>query len=127
MRLHLRANFTSNSWYASMNWSSSGSVFSGQAAERHALPHLHIFGFNGLDVASNDEGSFALMHASRRPPPLASCSTGLPLAPLFPVAATVFGVSGRPTSHRGDAAREVVQDAVETAAARFQCDPVDVE
>jgi hypothetical protein len=58
---------------------------SGQAGEHRALPCLHLFGFNGLDVASNDEGSFVLMHASRRPPPLASCSTGLPLAPLFPV------------------------------------------
>jgi hypothetical protein len=57
----------------------------GQAAGRHAVPRLHFFGFNGLDVASNDEGSFALTHASRRPPPLASCSTGLPLALLFPV------------------------------------------
>jgi hypothetical protein len=37
------------------------------------------------------------MHTSRRPPPpLASCSTGLLLAPLFPVVATVFRVSGRP-------------------------------
>jgi hypothetical protein len=71
---------------------------SGQVAEHRELPHLHLFGFNGLDVASNDEGSFALTHASRRPPPLASCSTGLPLAPLFPVAATVFRVSGRPAS-----------------------------
>jgi hypothetical protein len=35
-------------------------------------------------------------HESRRPPPLASCSTGLPLALLFPVVATVFRVSGRP-------------------------------
>jgi hypothetical protein len=41
---------------------------SGQAAERRVLPRLHLFGFNGLDVASNDEGSFALMHASRGPP-----------------------------------------------------------
>jgi hypothetical protein len=42
---------------------------SGQAAERRALPRLHLFGFNGLDVTSNDEGSFALTHASRRPLP----------------------------------------------------------
>jgi hypothetical protein len=69
---------------------------SGQATERHALPCLYLFGFNGLDVTSNDEGSFVLTHTSRRPLPLASCSTGLPLAPLFPVAATVFRVSGRP-------------------------------
>jgi hypothetical protein len=69
---------------------------SGQVARRRALPRLHLFGFNGFDVASNDEGSFALMHASRRPSPLASCSIGLPLAPLFPVAATVFRASGRP-------------------------------
>jgi hypothetical protein len=69
---------------------------SGQAAERHALSRLHLFGFNGLDVTSNDEGSFALTHASRRPSPLAICSPRLPLAPLFLVAATVFRVSGRP-------------------------------
>jgi hypothetical protein len=42
---------------------------SAQVAERRVLPHLYLFGFNGLDVASNDEGSFALMHASRGPPP----------------------------------------------------------
>jgi hypothetical protein len=53
-------------------------------------------GFNGLDVASNDEGSFALVHVSRRPLPLASCITGLPPVPLFLVAATVFRVSDRP-------------------------------
>jgi hypothetical protein len=85
LRLHLRVNFTSISWYVSMNWSSSSSVFSGQAAECRALSCLHLFSFNGLDVASNDEGSFTLTHASRRPPPLASCSTGLPLALLFPM------------------------------------------
>jgi hypothetical protein len=128
---------------------------SSQAAGRRALPCLHLFGFNGFDVTSNDEGSFALTHASRRPPPLASCSTGLPLALLFPVSATMFRVSGRPapggcgdsramTALEGgcpravvvivglvadtrDAAREVVQDVVETAATRFQHDPVDVE
>jgi hypothetical protein len=44
---------------------------SGQAAKSRVLPCLHLFGFNGLDVASNDEGSFALMHAPRGPP---SCS-----------------------------------------------------
>jgi hypothetical protein len=58
---------------------------------------------------------------------LATCSIGLPPASLFPVAATVFRVSGRPARHRGDAAREVVQDVVETTAARFQRDPADVE
>jgi hypothetical protein len=119
---------------------------SGQATERRALPRLHLFGFDGLDVASNDEGSFTLMHASRRPMPLASCSTRLLLAPLFPVAATVFRVRGRPTpggaeggcpwavvviaspvADTKDAAREVVQDAVETTATRFQRDPADVE
>jgi hypothetical protein len=26
------------------------------------LPRPHLFGFNGLDVASNEEGSFALTH-----------------------------------------------------------------
>jgi hypothetical protein len=69
---------------------------SGQAAKRRALLRLHLFGFNGFNVASNDEDSFALTHALRRLPPLASCSTGLLLAPLFPVAATVFRVSGMP-------------------------------
>jgi hypothetical protein len=60
------------------------------------LPRLRLFGFNGLDIISNDEGPFALTHASGRPPLLASCSIGLPLASLFPVAATVFRVSDRP-------------------------------
>jgi hypothetical protein len=69
---------------------------SGQAAGRRALPRLHLFGFNGFDVASNDEGSFALTHASRRPSPLASCSPRLSLAPLFLVTAAVFRVSSRP-------------------------------
>jgi hypothetical protein len=69
---------------------------SGQATKRRVLPRLHLFSFDGLDVASNDEGSFGLTRASRRPPPLASCSTGLPLAPLFPVAVAVFRVSDRP-------------------------------
>jgi hypothetical protein len=32
-----------------------------------------------------------------------------------------------PVADTEDAAREVVQDAVETAAARFQRDPTDVE
>jgi hypothetical protein len=32
-----------------------------------------------------------------------------------------------PTADTKDGAREVVQDAVETATARFQCDPADVE
>jgi hypothetical protein len=45
---------------------------SGQAAGRHVLPRLHLFGFNGFDVASNDGGSFAMTHTSRRPPRLAS-------------------------------------------------------
>jgi hypothetical protein len=77
---------------------------------------------------------------------LASCSTRLPLALLFPVAAIVFRVSGRPApggaeggcpravvviagpvADTEDAAREVIQDAVETAAAHFQRDPADVE
>ena len=44
---------------------------SGQAAERRVLPRLHLFGFNGLDVASNEEGSSALMHTPRGAP---SCS-----------------------------------------------------
>jgi hypothetical protein len=62
------------------------------------------------------------MHTSRRSLPLADCSTGLPLVPLFPVATTVFRVSGRPARHRGDAAWKVVQDAVETVVARFYRD-----
>jgi hypothetical protein len=63
---------------------------------KQAELRLHLFGFNGLDIASNDEGSSALAHASRRLPSLASCSTGLPPASLFLVAATVFRVSDRP-------------------------------
>jgi hypothetical protein len=39
---------------------------SGQATGCRALLRLHLFGFNGFDVASNDEDSFALAHASRR-------------------------------------------------------------
>jgi hypothetical protein len=31
----------------------------GQAVERRVLSRLHLFGFDGLDVASNDGGSFA--------------------------------------------------------------------
>jgi hypothetical protein len=42
---------------------------SGQATECRVLPHLHLFGFNGLDVASNEEGSFTLIHAPRGLPP----------------------------------------------------------
>jgi hypothetical protein len=81
---------------------------------------------------------------------LASSRTGWPLAPLFPVAATVFRVSGRPApsgagggcpravvviaglaagpaADTEDATWEVAQDTAETAAARFQRDPADVE
>jgi hypothetical protein len=32
-----------------------------------------------------------------------------------------------PVANTEDAAREVVQDAMETVVARFQCDPADVE
>jgi hypothetical protein len=39
---------------------------SGQAAGRRALSRLHLFGFSGFNVTSNDEDSFALVHASRR-------------------------------------------------------------
>jgi hypothetical protein len=48
--------------------------FSGQATGRRVLPRHHLFGFNGLDAASNVEGP----HASRRPSPLASYGTGWP-------------------------------------------------
>jgi hypothetical protein len=50
--------------------------FSGQAAGRRMSPRFQLFGSNGPDVASNDEGSFVSAHTSRRPPPLASHSEG---------------------------------------------------
>jgi hypothetical protein len=107
--------FTSTLWYAFMNWSSSGSVSAARPPSA---------------VCCRASISLALMastHASGRLPPLASYSTELPPAPLFPVAATVFRVSGRPARHCGDATRDVVQDIMETVAARFQRDPADVE
>jgi hypothetical protein len=36
-------------------------------------------------------------------------------------------VTAGPVADTEDATREVVQDSVETAAVRFQCDPTDVE
>jgi hypothetical protein len=50
--------------------------FSGQAAGRRVSPRFQLFGFNGPDVASNDEGSFVSAHTSRRPPPPASPPKG---------------------------------------------------
>jgi hypothetical protein len=49
---------------------------SGQATGRRVPPCFQLFGFNGPDVASNDEGSFVLVHTSRRPPPPASRPEG---------------------------------------------------
>jgi hypothetical protein len=49
---------------------------SGQATGRHVPPCFQLFGFNGPDVASNDEGSLVLAHAPRRPPPPASRPEG---------------------------------------------------
>jgi hypothetical protein len=69
-----------------------------RAELRLHLLRLHLFGFNGFDATSNDEGSFALAHVLRRSPPLASCSTELSPALLFPVAAIVFRVSDQPAS-----------------------------
>jgi hypothetical protein len=50
--------------------------FSGQTAGRHVSPRFQLFGFNGPDVASNDEGSFVSEHTLRRPPPPASRPEG---------------------------------------------------
>jgi hypothetical protein len=50
--------------------------FSGQAVECRVPPRFQLFGSNGLDVASNDEGSFVSAHALRRPPPPASRPEG---------------------------------------------------
>jgi hypothetical protein len=49
---------------------------SGQATERRVSPCFQLFGFNGPDIASNDEGSLVLAHASRRPPSPASHPEG---------------------------------------------------
>jgi hypothetical protein len=50
--------------------------FSGQATGRRVSPRFQLFGFNGPDIASNDEGPFVSAHTSRRPPPPASRSEG---------------------------------------------------
>jgi hypothetical protein len=49
---------------------------SGQATGRRMSLCFQLFGFNGPDVASNDEGSFVLAHELRRPPLPASRPEG---------------------------------------------------
>jgi hypothetical protein len=87
-------NFTSTSWYASMNWSSSVSI---STARPSSVVCCRASISLALMASTLPPTMGAPSHASRRPPPLASYSTGLPLAPLFPVAATVFSVSNKPT------------------------------
>jgi hypothetical protein len=108
---------------------------SGQATERRVLPRLHLFGFNGLNIASNDEGSFALTHAprgrhrvqverqvrarrSRRQLRHDGAEGGCPRVVVVIVGSV---------ADTEDAARKVKQDVVATAATRFQRDPADVE
>jgi hypothetical protein len=49
---------------------------SDQATGRRVPPCFQLFGFNGSDVASNNEGSFVLAHVSRRPSSPASRPEG---------------------------------------------------